>query len=204
MDALVNGTRKASGKKITQAIWDGIKYRKDVEDMSDEEIQEQGWTPKEIAMITKLKHATSFVGYDFGGVDFDEVDFGAPYDFSRSKMRGVVMDWDFSKPPKFDGVDFTGSSISIGVPPGSSFVGAKFVAADFSRHSKFSGCDLTRSDFTSADASGVDFSRANLSGSDFTDATFIDANLTGATLTGIKYNAKTKWPKGFTPPKSAK
>lgn len=54
------------------------------------------------------------------------------------------------------------------------------------------GADLTGADLDGADLTGADLSHANLEG----------AHLDGAILTNVYYNAETRWPKDFTPPKS--
>jgi len=203
MDALVNGTRKASSKKMTQNVWEGIISPEDVEDMSDEYIEEMGWTPKELAMIAKLEDSTSFSGWDFSNIYFDNVVFFASYDFSNANMRGTDGVLDLAVASNFDGADFSGSGIKFLEAEKSTFKGAKFVKAELD--SNFNDCNFTGADFTGANFSttilvGANLTKANFSGADLSNA----EGLESANLTGIKYNAKTKWPKGFTPPKSAK
>ena len=77
-------------------------------------------------------------------------------------------------------------------------------------------CDLSGADFTSATLRWTNFQIANLSGAilrnaDLANASLIDTNLCGADLTdaklkwaiikGTKYDALTKFPKGFDPKK---
>jgi uncharacterized protein YjbI with pentapeptide repeats len=51
-----------------------------------------------------------------------------------------------------------------------------------------------------ANLQGVDLRNANLKGAILTGADLTDADLTRANLQGVKYDANTVWPQGFTPP----
>jgi hypothetical protein len=108
---------------------------------------------------------------------------------------------------------------------------ASFRGANF-RRANFEGANLASSNFFSANLSGAnlknatldggEFANVNFSGANFQDAeisanfsgsNFTNANLKGADLRyadlsnvegleSVKYDAKTKWPKGFTLPPS--
>jgi hypothetical protein len=65
------------------------------------------------------------------------------------------------------------------------------------------GADLYAANLTGANLIDAILERANLIDANLIDANLKGANLSGAYLEGIKYNDKTVWPDGFTPPPSA-
>jgi hypothetical protein len=75
--------------------------------------------------------------------------------------------------------------------------GAKLADANLS------GANLTGANLTGADLSGADLRYAKLSGANLMDAVLTGANLTDANLESAKWNDKTRWPAGFTPPARA-
>ncbi len=84
---------------------------------------------------------------------------------------------------------------------------ATLVRADLSR-AILTGATLSGADLSAAYLSGTDLTGATLSGADLSEADLTAADLTGADLhlaafDGAKYDAGTRWPKGFTPPSSA-
>jgi hypothetical protein len=91
------------------------------------------------------------------------------------------------------GADLKGAFIS------QSFLnGAKLSKADLShsnlKETQLAKADLSGANLVDANLQKVDLSHADLSGADLTDA-----DLTGATLYRVKFDDKTKWPKGYTP-----
>ncbi|MFI2476930.1 pentapeptide repeat-containing protein [Nocardia xishanensis] len=68
--------------------------------------------------------------------------------------------------------------------------------------------NLTRADLTRAKFGGytdlydANLTSANLTGANLAGANLTSANLTGANLTDIRYDQRTRWPEGFTPPPS--
>ena len=62
------------------------------------------------------------------------------------------------------------------------------------------GTSLKAANLQNTDLEGVNLEGADLRQADLEGANLEGANLKGADLTDIKYNAKTTWPEGFTPP----
>jgi hypothetical protein len=75
--------------------------------------------------------------------------------------------------------------------------GADLVAANLT------GTDLRDAILTRADLTGANLKGAHLEGADLKDANLTDASLTDASLTDARYDKKTQWPDGFTPPPEA-
>lgn len=65
------------------------------------------------------------------------------------------------------------------------------------------GANLRGAYLERADLRGANLRSANLRSANLRDANLTGANLTGANLENIKYDNKTIWPDGFTPPPSA-
>lgn len=96
------------------------------------------------------------------------------------------------------------------------FVSATLAAADLSRASlagadlraanlrgaNLAGADLTSADLRGALLIGADLANANLTDADLAGANLAAAHLDGVTLTDARYDASTRWPHGFAPPKA--
>ncbi|MGW4329051.1 pentapeptide repeat-containing protein [Nocardia sp. NPDC004573] len=61
---------------------------------------------------------------------------------------------------------------------------------------------LLKTDLTGADLKSANLTRAELIFTDLTRADLTGADLTGANLFGVYYDDTTRWPDGYTPPKS--
>jgi hypothetical protein len=65
------------------------------------------------------------------------------------------------------------------------------------------GADLSYANLRRADLRDADLAGADLTGADLRNAALGKAILMGADLTGARYDQKTRWPDGFTPPPEA-
>ena len=152
------------------------------------------WTGAQVYYVTRMESALDRAARgarskDLRDQNFDHCEtwYGRldGFNFSRAHMVGSQVRW-------------------------SSFRGAVFVGADldssFLDYSDFSGADMRRANLrdsslfqatlVGADLEGADMRRANLAGADLRCS-----RLTGAELGGVRYDASTKWPDGFTPPR---
>ena len=83
---------------------------------------------------------------------------------------------------------------------GSNLRRTAFLSADLT------DADLTDTDLTDANLTGADLSGADLSGANLSGANFSEANLSGedwsrrATLVNVCYDEETTWPSGYDPP----
>jgi uncharacterized protein YjbI with pentapeptide repeats len=68
-------------------------------------------------------------------------------------------------------------------------------------NAKFLGADLRGADLTQARLADASFVGADLSQADLSGADLATADLTDATLTDVQYDARTRWPPGFRPPR---
>ncbi|UGT43803.1 pentapeptide repeat-containing protein [Nocardia yamanashiensis] len=130
-------------------------------------------------------------GNDLTTVKFSNTDLGDAQ-LGGSSLRGSVL----------SGLRLTRASFLH-----SNLEGARIgnCAAD---GSGWEGAVLRQAEFHNVDLSGAHLSEADLTGATLRQVTLNGADLTGATLTGVqfdgvRYDAKTKWPVGFSPPPSS-
>lgn len=113
-------------------------------------------------------------------------------DIKDAKKEGGVSSLQWS------GEDLAGENLRGSFITSSNLSKANLSKADlddsFIEDSDLSHADLSGSTLTGVRFKGSDLSHADLSGADLTGA-----HLDGATLYKVKFNDKTKWPKGFTP-----
>ena len=119
-----------------------------------------------------------------------------------------------------DNCDFSGANLSNANLLAAGFKKAKFLYANMRGatlsfaefyNANLTGADLRGANFEAADLVNANLSQADLQGVIFNETNLSNANLEGANLTGaiklenailkgIKYDSKTTWPRGFTPP----
>ena len=104
-----------------------------------------------------------------------------------ANIEGANLAW-----ARLDNASLTGANLTGANLEHAKLVGAKLVGASLR------GANLTNAYLYMASLYGANLRGASLRGANLSYANLIDAN-----LEGIKYNDKTIWPKGFTPPPSA-
>ncbi|QSQ27460.1 pentapeptide repeat-containing protein [Pyxidicoccus parkwayensis] len=133
-----------------------------------------------------LLQGIDLAGRDLSGYELLELDF------TEGRFSGV----DFSK-VYLGGANFRHADVSKANFSGGSCTQTIFTGANL-RGARFENAELMVTCFDGADLRDVDFSKAKLHWTDFSGA-----DLTGATMSSdlkdLKYDAKTKWPKGFKP-----
>ena len=160
----------------------------------------------------------NLIGADLRGAKLSNVDFSGA-DLSEANLSGAnLIDSNLS------GANLRRADLSEANLIDSNLSGANFRHADL-RNADLSRADLSRADLSNADLQGAKLSVSFATGSDLSGsdsgANLSDANLRGANLSGsdlrgadlrgtnlrrTKLNtafcdARTQWPKGFTPPK---
>jgi len=102
------------------------------------------------------------------------------------------------------GANLTGANLTGANLTGANLTGARISDANLTganlRGANLTGAYLGDANLSNANLSGADLSGANLSVTDLHGADFTGANLTGADLMGVRCDASTHWPAGFTPP----
>ncbi|WP_194813391.1 pentapeptide repeat-containing protein [Nocardia sp. XZ_19_385] len=95
--------------------------------------------------------------------------------------------------------DLTGATLKHADLRRAALMGGHLSFASFDR-ARLENADFTGATLTDAWFQGTEMGGTTLAGADLGDAHLESANLNGALLGGVKYNSKTAWPPGFTPP----
>jgi Pentapeptide repeats (8 copies) len=117
---------------------------------------------------------------------------GEALDLQKVKFPDVYWRRVDARNVDFFGADFTDASLREAFLHGTIFFKATLKKAVL-RDADLTGANLQGADLAGADLTGADLRGANLKG----------AILTDANLDDVKYDAKSVWPEGFTPPPSA-
>jgi len=138
-------------------------------------------------------------GLNFSGADLS----------GASLQRAEMMECSF-KGANLSGADLSYTRMTECDLSGADLSGATMTEADLMlgnlSNANISNADLTGVSFFSANLQGANLSGADLSvvsyragslATDLSGADLTGANLSGANLTGVRYNSKTKFPKGF-------
>ncbi|MEV6325416.1 pentapeptide repeat-containing protein [Nocardia sp. NPDC051787] len=154
-------------------------------------------------------------GVELTGADFTEANLTGAW-LSDAKLTGAQFENANLTGAHLTGAELNGVVHEYGGLLGrASFNGAKLTDANFNDASLafayFGQADLTDATLARANLTGAHFLGANLTGANLVGADLTDAHLTdtitgtgslNANLTDIYYDHSTRWPEGYTPPKS--
>jgi len=99
------------------------------------------------------------------------------------------------------GANLTGTNLNYATLTGADLSTSNLTKANLS-HAAATGADLTGSNLTGANLTETDLTGADLYGTTLTGADLTGATIAGADLSSIVWDSTTKWPEGFTPPRS--
>lgn len=137
--------------------------------------------------------------------DFSEVDLQS-LNLESININEVILDKAKFQGAKLDFAEMSGAKLGNANFSDASLWTTFLKSAQLSC-ANFSGANLKTAQLQGADLYNARLQNANLKDADLTGAKLEEADLTGANLNGAKlenilYDAKTIWPKGFTPPPS--
>lgn len=146
-------------------------------------------------------------------------------DYANKNLSGYVLDATAMTFSNFQNSILDGAILGDSDLSNSNLSGASLIGAQFTVNGKstaLTNSNMSNSNMTNANLEGAYLEKTNLAGANLTganlNATFVNANLSGANLIGadltnsffnnvdltnILYDATTKWPSWYTPPKSS-
>ena len=118
-------------------------------------------------------------------------------DLTYAKLEGAIL-----KNAELQYADLSDADLSEAILSYAILSNAK-LHGTIIRGANLEGASLEGANLRDADLYGAVLRYADLEGADLEDANLTGANLKGAKLEGVKYNDRTIWPEGFTPPANA-
>ena len=119
---------------------------------------------------------------------------------------GILLT-EYGVPQDMRGVDLSDADLVGGYLGGVDFRGANLSGADMGeanlRDADLRGANLSGANLYLVSFQGADLQRADLSYTRLVLANMVGANLSGANLSGVEHDY-TKWPRGFSPPRSSR
>lgn len=140
-------------------------------------------------------HSVNVAGACLAGVFMVDVTV-TNTDFRGADLSGAVIDSSTIVDTRFDSADLRGMVLGDTDVGRTSFEGADLSGAVFD-----SG-ELNEVGFRNADLNGASFRSTSLEHVDLSGADLTGVDLSGVGVAGVKYDDRTVWPVGFTPPPS--
>ena len=113
---------------------------------------------------------------------------GRAADLEDANLKGADLEY-----VDFEGANLAGADLRWADLRGANLMGANL------EYANLQGANLDLSNLQGANLQGANLEDATLEGANLAGADLEDANLEDADFKGVKYNAKTVWPEGFTP-----
>ena len=132
------------------------------------------------------------------GADLSQAQLAA-VDLRRANLIGSNLQGaDLSRAALIE-TALSGADLSHAVLEWAVLIDARVNGANL-RHADAASAKLMHADLRNADLRSADLTRADLSGADLCAANLTDANLDATILDAVRYDRRTRWPVGFSPP----
>jgi uncharacterized protein YjbI with pentapeptide repeats len=113
-------------------------------------------------------------------------------DLSMAELSRADLSWTVLRKANLPGADLSGAKVRLADLAGANLLGANLTGADLS------GANLSKADLRGADLSGAVLGMADPTEAELAFCRVLGIQLCDTLLAGIKYDANTKWPAGYT------